>query len=296
MATPPMSAATASDAGLESFTDDFLLDALTERGIEPEEVAERTRYSLGTVRQFFNGSYRSTKFSSALRTEFLLPKAGEPDEVRCERTGRFVETATVRQMLPFFKWAQDYPGIAIIEGDGGLGKSSVCEYVSKTFRGTDYVSFRPSQGSLNACIRAIGEALSLPAYGSTHDIGTMICEHLRRDFEQSTLLILDESQHLCLQALDELRCIHDKARCGLVYVGNTTVFRRISGRSKARRSEFSQLHSRVGRRLTLKGVNPDDAEEIAKTLYSIHREPELKLVRSIAQNSGSLRKVCYILV
>ena len=65
------------------------------------------------------------------------------------------------------------------------------------------------------------------------------------------LLIIDEAQHLSLLALESLRSIHDATACGLVLMGNESVYANLSGRRSA---EFAQLFSRVG--MVLKLENP----------------------------------------
>ena len=65
------------------------------------------------------------------------------------------------------------------------------------------------------------------------------------------LLIIDEAQHLSLLALESLRSIHDATACGLVLMGNESVYANLSGRRSA---EFAHLFSRVG--MVLKLENP----------------------------------------
>ena len=74
------------------------------------------------------------------------------------------------------------------------------------------------------------------------------------------LLIIDEAQHLSLLALESLRSIHDATACGLVLMGNESVYANLSGRRSA---EFAQLFSRVGMVLQLRKTTAADVEALA---------------------------------
>ena len=100
------------------------------------------------------------------------------------------------------------------------------------------------------------------------------------------LLIIDEAQHLSLLALESLRSIHDATACGLVLMGNESVYANLSGRRSA---EFAQLFSRVGMVLQLRKTSAADVEALAGHWGSFSKEV-LRFLKKIGGGHGTLRE------
>ena len=100
------------------------------------------------------------------------------------------------------------------------------------------------------------------------------------------LLIIDEAQHLSLLALESLRSIHDATACGLVLMGNESVYANLSGRRSA---EFAQLFSRVGMVLKLRRTSAADVEALAGQWGAFSKEV-LRFLKKIGGGHGTLRE------
>jgi DNA transposition AAA+ family ATPase len=107
------------------------------------------------------------------------------------------------------------------------------------------------------------------------------------------LLIVDEAQHLKLEAVEALRAIHDSTGVGLVLSGNESVYAKLTGGT--RRAEFAQLFSRVGRRLRLDRPSPGDVAAILQA-WRIEGIKERELCQQIASLPGGLRGLVNVLV
>jgi DNA transposition AAA+ family ATPase len=297
---------TPQGAGLETFTDECIIADLKRRGIEPKEIKAKTGCSFAAVMGFLQGKSSSQRLREAILTEFFESQAGEEEKSRFKEVPTFfanpsfVLTPTAKEIFSVLQWAQEEPGIAAIQSDAGFGKTVACLHYESRNRGVHYVRFTPGSGNLRDCLKAICDTLHLSSYGGVYSLSKSIQLFLSDTVDlwdcgpaRQKLLVLDEAQHLTLQAFDELRCFYDKGLCGLVYIGNATVFRRIKG-GNARTSDFSQLHSRVRKWLSLSSLHAGDIEQIAG-LYGVRLKPELELAARIAAKPGALRVLSSIL-
>ena len=129
---------------------------------------------------------------------------------------------------------------------------------AQTFPNVWIVTASPAVSSMAAMLREIGAALEL--HGSGWQNRALSRDLKRRLMGTQGLLVIDEAQHLGVQALEEIRAIHDAAQIGLVLSGNESVYARLSGGS--RRADFAQLFSRVGRKLKIGMPSTDDVNAI----------------------------------
>jgi DNA transposition AAA+ family ATPase len=102
------------------------------------------------------------------------------------------------------------------------------------------------------------------------------------------LLVVDEAQHLSLNALETLRAIHDAAAIGLALVGNEHVYSRLTGNGKS--ALFAQLFSRIGRREALRKPPVSDVEALASG-WEIAGKEGFEFLRRIAATPGALRQM-----
>jgi hypothetical protein len=92
----------------------------------------------------------------------------------------------------------------------------------------------------------------------------------RRLFGEGWLMVLDEAQHADMDAIEELRAIHDENGCGLVLMGNGEVLTRIQGNS--RQASHAQLYSRAGVRAVQHTFNDaDNLVELLDQEYGVKR-------------------------
>ena len=102
------------------------------------------------------------------------------------------------------------------------------------------------------------------------------------------LLVVDEAQHLSLRALESLRGIHDATGTGLALLGNNPLFVRMAGAK--RRAEYAQLHSRVGKLVSLGKPRPGDVDALLEA-WGARGKRIRALALQIASRPGALRNL-----
>lgn len=237
-----------------------------------------------------------------------LEQKGEADPEWCE-------TPTASKIASVFDFARNTPSICIVYGGAGCGKTTTAQRYANlnrpsrrwiaddddpsprptrrevVNRGAYYVLATRAARSMSAMLRKIAEAVGadLRTFGFRND------ELERRILERigpGDLLIIDEAQHLGIEALDCIRCFFDQARAGIVYLGNREVYSMVA--KKNRRSEFAQLSSRIG--WTVHVPNPDEGDiDAVLDAWGVGGRRERDFAQSLASGPGGLRVLANIL-
>lgn len=244
----------------------------------------------GTISGWLVNKYAGDNGNIAARVERWLANRAERAKVRAAvpQGPGFVETETAEQIMQVLGYAQSLPDIVTITGGAGVGKTSaVCEY---TRRGTNVFKtvLDPSVNTVRGLLGKLATACGV--FEASHLTYRITEGVMRRLQGAQALLVLDEAQHLRPEQLDTLRAFHDQARCGIALVGNETVVGTIDGEGRQRKSEFAQLHSRVGMRMRV--ARPRSADTLALlAAWNIEAEDVRQQMRAIARLPGGLRNV-----
>jgi len=196
----------------------------------------------------------------------------------------FTLTPSAIEFIEIFSHAHHLPDMVAVTGAAGIGKSSTaCHYTAQNFGSVWKIVGSPAVIGPRAVLDALARAMGLVEFGALHKLEHVLIMKLRGT---NALLIVDEAQHLQAAALDALRALHDQAGVGIVLLGNETVIGKIDGGQ--RKPEHAQLYSRVGRRLTRKGVRKGDAPALLDAAQ-VDDEEVRSLLTGIAGRPGALR-------
>lgn len=167
----------------------------------------------------------------------------------------WVSTPTAERVIAGLRYAQFTRDIVVIYGGAGLGKSHCVRHYRRITPSVFHVELSPATGSLTASLQEVCRVLDLRIYSKqVAYMHRSICTRLRGS---SALLVIDEAQELNMQALDQVRCIHDQAKIGIALVGNEQVYAQIAGANRA--AYLDRLYSRIGKRIHLPRAVPGDA-------------------------------------
>ncbi|OHD26098.1 MAG: hypothetical protein A2Y38_15530 [Spirochaetes bacterium GWB1_59_5] len=196
-----------------------------------------------------------------------------------------METPTASKIVGVLAYSQMAGDIGCIYGGAGLGKTVTLHA---------YAEQNPSVwiAEMNACSAAVASALEVVCEvtgvrGTAGRPVRMLGDIGKRLKGTGGLLIVDEAQHLRIQALEALRAIHDLTGIGLVLCGNESVYARLTG-GGSREATFAQLFSRLGKRLRLTKPGKGDIEQLADH-YGVAGAEERALCFDIASRPGALR-------
>lgn len=196
----------------------------------------------------------------------------------------WVSTPTSERILAGLRYAQLAADIVVIYGGAGLGKTHAIRHYRSRSPNVFHVELSPATGGLIACLEEIAIAVGLSGYARTAAyLHRAICVRLRG---ANGLLVFDEAQELNMQALDQVRCIHDRAKVGIALVGNERVYAQMAGSNRA--AYLDRLYSRIGKRIHLRRSSEGDAAAVISA-WGITDNPSRGRLLEIAGKPGALR-------
>lgn len=255
-------------------------------GMTQTALAKQAGLSAPVVSQWLKGGYRGDNVAVQSKLAAWLETRDAIATVTAAVPGAhgWINTPTGQDIEKALIFARSSPGMAVIYGVPGVGKTEAIRHYSRTTPNVWVITASPSRSSMAAILRRIGAALELPGGYRNYDLA---CDIERRLKGTRGLLVIDEAQHLSLPALEEVRSVvYDAAEIGLALCGNESVYSRISGGT--RRADFAQLSSRAAPILFLKAPQAGDVAAILAA-WNITGDTEKKFAMQIASMPGGLR-------
>ena len=196
------------------------------------------------------------------------------------RLDRHAETGAAAEVATALGYAQAAADVVLIHGPSGRGKTWAAKRHCAGRSSAFYVAVSGATGTMPGLLAqvalAIGEVVERRT--SSLEAETTIVNRLR---DRTALLVVDEAHHLRTRLLDELRCIRDRAGCGLALIGDDSIFMPL-GRAP-------QLIGRIGMKVNLRAQAESDVSEIAAG--PLGRPPtakEIKMLLATARGPGGL--------
>lgn len=272
----------------------LIRDALeTDPALSQQRIAREigTGVSSATLSQWLNGNYQGDNAKIELRVRSWYDtyqerraRAGLPD------APAFFETPNTERIESCLRYAQLAQDMAVIYGPAGVSKSATCAQYCTLAPGVYMATMTPATSTVLSCLRAIAAALGIRDLPNTASLlQDVIVQKLRGS---AGCLIVDEAQHLCVQALDMVRSIHDATLVGVVLVGNEYVYNRMTGGTRA--PYLDRLYSRIGKRLALRAPSDADVDALIAA-WKITDTGCRAHIREIARRPGALRSATKVL-
>lgn len=268
---------------------DTVRDLIEVEGLSQRTVAREAGISGTTLNQLLQGKYGADdtlvteKLANWLSSRELARKLGK----KTDGLFKFVETPTAKKIRAVFEFVATLHDISVIYGGAGIGKTTALKKYAEKQPNCWVVTATPATASVAAILEEIALALGLRDFpGRASRVQREIIRRLR---DTKGVLIIDEAQHLSINSLEAIRCIHDATEIGLILCGNESVYSRLTA-GGSRTAAFAQLFSRVGKRLRLTKNLPGDGIALAKS-FGVIGDKELDLIDEISKNPGGLRMV-----
>ena len=263
------------------------IDGLSQRKAAREIGIDESRFNL-----WLNNKYPGDNKEIAIKVERWLEHREKKTVASTMRpeAPEWVETPTAKHIVGVLSYAHIAQNIAVVYGEAGTGKTRSCRHYAATNNNVWHITITSASGTLAACLERIARGLGLHDYpGRASRLEVELAEYLSN---RKGLLILDEAQHMNLKALESVRALHDATGLGLVLVGNEKVYSQLTGGT--RQSAFSQLFSRVSKRLRLSDVQKGDMEMLAAA-WGVKDRAIISLLKDVANEPGTLRGVAHVL-
>jgi len=259
-----------------------------------QELAEMLDIRFSHLAKYLDGiplSGRDT-FEAQLQAYFLKAdlaqsRLNHPD---------FIETTTARVILEKCQEADEQKDLALLYGPSGIGKTfALEEFVARTEQRTD--ADKPEvlmvTGHAASSPKSLMVALSRLAGIPGKFPAAIVAEALARKLETDHyLIIVDEANHLNLEAMELLRYIYDKGHLGVVLAGTLRLYEIFTDGSRPA-SELEQLWSRVGISEMLPGLTEYEGRQVIQR--ALGRIPEVSIKQIIRQTGNSIRRLTKLL-
>lgn len=267
------------------------LQAVMDRdGLSAASVGSQSGIGVSTVRAWLNDTYSGRVDNVNAKVEAWLKAQSSRDRFRrtVAKAPGFLDLPTADTFMSVFEFTQMGPDMGLITGGAGIGKTTAAEEYQQRSPNVWVMTAVPTMSSPNAVLNALRIAIEMTE-GRARDLEENIVRKLRGT---GGLLIVDEAQHLKKESIDTLRSLHDRAKIGVVFMGNESLRKRIEGMS--RDADFAMIFSRVGMR---KKRDKPITKDIALLLdaWGVVDQECRGTLRWIALQPGALRQMNKVL-
>lgn len=256
-----------------------LADFIKQSGKSQRQISRETGLSTSVISQFLNSSYTGDNEEVA-RTirQYLTISKQRLNTVSA--TQFYPELRNTKDVLFACLYAHRHNEMALVTGDAGAGKTTTLHHYADTNTGVIFVTANACTTSATAVLGLICKELGQRVPGRKAMLMDILVEQLEGS---NRLIIIDEADHLSLDALQAVRNINDLAGVGIVLSGNDKIYRQmLAGR---RSYEFDQLRTRIVVRK--KVVNDYTIDEMTAIFPGLNQECIGYLLK--LANSESLR-------
>lgn len=261
----------------------FLPGLLAEAGLSQERAGKEAGISGSALNQWMQAKYKGDNAAIAEKLLIWLASRERKSTARTTVAGHgYTETDTSGKIIAALTFAQSVGDFVVLYGGAGIGKTFTIKHYSTLNPNVWVVTMRPDTSKVAGALEEIGEVMGI-RNGRSNRLSRDIC---KRVDESAGLLVIDEAQHLTVEAIEAIRSIHDATEIGVVLSGNESIYVRLTGGARA--ANCAQLFSRVGKRLRLTKPTKQDVTALAAR-YGITEEKELSILIGISQKPGALR-------
>lgn len=242
------------------------------------------------ISSFLSGNYAGDNEKLAAKLQAWLDAQETKERNRAARpvVPGFIMTETARMIMNMIETAQYDVDLAVISGNAGTGKTEAAEEYQRRTNNVFMITADPSLSSPSAVLQEIAEELGCNEKG-TRRIRAIV----RRLKGTEAVLIIDEAQHLSVKAVEEIRSIHDKAKIGVVFIGNAPLNAKFDG--LGRTADYAQLFSRIGLRRKINKPRQKDMCAILAAWAGVNDQEVQLYAKEIGRRDGGLRSMTKVL-
>lgn len=250
------------------------------------EIAKQSGMSTATLSAFLKGAYTG----NVVRVENALNKwlsNREKKEKVFVEAPQFIEIPTAKKVFSVLDMAKILSTMVTVYGASGVGKTKACQEYAKSNQNVWMITASPARATLSSLLYELAMELGINDAPRRKDrLSRMITKKLKGT---QGLVIIDESDHLPYDALEEIRIIQEETETGFALIGNDKVYTRIQG-GVNQAHEYARLWSRIGNNCGVKASTKGDIKAIAQAWgLDITDKDLMTVLYDIGGKAGGLR-------
>ena len=275
---------------------DRVQELMDRRGMTQKHLADETGLSRSVVSEWLAGKYaHAGDVVPAMKAWVERVTHGDDEFV-------FVDLLNSKRVMEACEFAMRERRIALVVGRPGLGKTvALKEWYERQMRAGVEVVYHFTSPAIkqHSLAKMLARRFELSERGTTHDLLEAVVGKMRR---RPVPLVIDEANHLNVPCLESLRYVYDAVRMPLVLVGSVQLQRTLSERGD-RYIELEQLQSRIGLRVILETLRPQDTRRILERHFSGAMHPDIErefhsrsrgVVRDLVNGIESVKEIMRI--
>jgi len=216
-----------------------LLDFMDNSHKTQRQIAKEIGISNAVISQFLNDSYIGDNAEIEKKIKRYLAVA----QMRLElsRTDNFYPELYNTKIAQYVAYqAHLNCDITLVSGEAGTGKTTALKDYAENNTGVIFVTANACTTTATAVLSMICEALGEKTSPRRAVLMKRLIDILA---DSNRLIIIDEADHLKLEALQAVRNLNDEAHVGVVLAGNDKIYRQmVTGRKGF---EFDQIRTRI---------------------------------------------------
>ncbi|QXN68014.1 transposition protein [Microcystis phage Mwe-Yong1] len=231
---------------------------MAKKGWSKAEAARRSGAGHGTFFQWHSGTYKGRFDSINATVANWLGNIGQMEEVQAS-----VPVGPDYLPLQFSTSVERTIGVAQIMGtmvmvtaEAGIGKTTAGREYARTHANAFMVTISPHTRTIHNMLAEIASTIGVEERNASRLVRA-IARRLTR-IGDGTVLIVDEAQNLCDDAINQLRHFVDDpaCRCGIALLGNSATYARFTQWGKG--EKYGQLTRRIFKRIKAERPREED--------------------------------------
>ncbi|AUI69834.1 AAA family ATPase [Beggiatoa leptomitoformis] len=260
-------------------------ELMSEMGLTQKDLANRIglKSASAAVNQWLQGKYAGDNAKIADAASRWVATCKREADLPLVDVPAFIETPTAGKIADVLTDAQANAEMVVVYGGAGVGKTKAVDNYKKSSPNVWHITMSPCVKTAGNCLEWLCSDLGI---GDIRGKGKALRAIIQFLKNSHGLLVIDEAQHLELEALEIIRSIYDASGVGVALVGNESVYTKLTGGRRS--ADFAQLYSRVGQRLKISKPTKADVLAIIERC-GIDNKESRGLLQEIASKNGGLR-------
>lgn len=216
-----------------------LKDFMELSGKSQQQIAKETTLSTSVISQFLKGTYKGNNDEIAATIQKYLEMA-RLRMAETDHTCFYRDMHNTQKVLFACYHAHRYGDMALVYGDAGAGKTKALSHYTEEHPGVVMVTANSCTSSALSVLQLIGRKTGKTLAGKKEILMASLVDYFKNT---GRLIIIDESDHLTMAALQAVRNLNDQAGVGIILAGNSRIYTQMLQGAKC--SELEQLRTRI---------------------------------------------------